>query len=121
MTYCAKCGFPLLNDEEKCSNCGSNEKFDPNEGYDPFAKIQTRAIVPPYVKKVEWDNREAEYTPWVIGHGDIKQLENDVLDALWGEFAKPDGDFSEFIEFLGRRGYIVFHANVAGVWSPKEL
>lgn len=82
-------------------------------------KIYVRALVPSYVKRVEWDNRAGEYAPWIVGARDEKMLENEKLDKLYEEFTLSR-DFSEFVDFLEGRGYIVFTVQTPGVWSPKD-
>ena len=91
-------------------------------------KIYVRALVPPYVRNVEWDNRGAEYTPWVVGSTNRTKLTNEVLDAQFDEFAKQIdcthdelkgfGDYCDFIQFLEEQGYVIFSTDTPGVWKP---
>lgn len=87
-----------------------------------MTKLYSRAIVPAYIPRMAWDSRDAEYAPWIIGHEDFDQLDNSALDEKYDEWKATtnEEEFSEFVEFLEKNGYVVSHVENPGVWSPQE-
>jgi len=92
-------------------------------------RLWVRALMPTYVDAVQWDNRFGEYCPWVVGIWSTvpDQLSNEVLDAKFIAWRNDQGedpfdpdklDFSEFMEYLQKKKYVVYNVDTPGVWSP---
>jgi NTP pyrophosphatase (non-canonical NTP hydrolase) len=85
-----------------------------------------RVLVPDYVHRSHFDNRDGEYAPWVVTAPDPKMLTNEVLDHLYTRYMHIEAhenddpeDFSNFMEYLDTLpGYDVKNVEEPGIWIP---
>jgi hypothetical protein len=88
--------------------------------------MQGRVLVPNYVEKYEYDDRESTgYSPWIIMIPNDSELglTNEAIDKHYEDFKASeyyDEDFSEFIAYLEQLGYEIVSVEEPGIWSPGD-
>jgi hypothetical protein len=61
----------------------------------------------------DWGKGLADYSPWVIGHTNVENLEQSVIQNLFDKFAKEEGYeipeiMNTFYDYLADKGYTIF-------------
>lgn len=77
-------------------------------------QLYAAAVTPSYALS-EPDN----YTPWMLGHADPRQLDPEVLQPIFADWFKHENPhdwlMDDFMEHLESLGYVVWPTQASGI------